>query len=233
MLHTGAVMATIMSANVFFIIIPNQRKVIADLHAGRTPDPALGKAGKIRSTHNNYWTLPVVFMMISGHYPMTFDSRFAWAIVALVLIAGALVRHFYNERHSGRGSPWWAWGAAALAILAVIAITLIETPAARERLGLAPLKPQRITVAAHQPPVPKAVDDILTSRCSMCHAREPVWAGIVLPPKGVRLDTPAEMARQRMAIHIQSVLSHAMPPGNITAMTADERRTLAAWTGAQ
>jgi uncharacterized membrane protein len=223
-------MATIMSANVFFIIIPNQGKVIADLHAGRTPDPALGKAGKIRSTHNNYWTLPVVFMMVSGHYPMTFGSRYIWLIVALVLVAGALVRHFYNERHSGRGSPWWTWGVAALAMLGVIAITLLETPAARERLGLKPQKVQRVATAL-RPAVPKSVDDILTSRCSMCHAREPVWAGVVLPPKGVRLDTPAEMVRQRTAIHIQSVLTHAMPPGNITGMTAEERKSLAAWTG--
>ncbi len=232
LIHTGSVMATIMSANVLLIIIPNQAKVIADLQGGRAPDPELGKIGKIRSTHNNYLTLPVVFLMISGHYPMTFGSAYAWVIVGLVLIAGALVRYFYNERHSGRGSPWWAWGVAALAIVLTIWITIVTTPATRQRLGWKPLpvvkaSAEQRKLAAAQ--VPKDVDDIVTSRCSMCHAAEPVWRGVLHPPKGVRLDTPGEIARQKPAIHLHSVLTHSMPPNNITDMTPDERRVLAAW----
>jgi uncharacterized membrane protein len=228
MLHTGAVLATIMSANVLLVIIPNQAKVIEDLKAGRAPDPALGYTGKVRSTHNNYITLPVVFMMISGHYPMTFSTTYIWAIVALVLIAGAFIRWFYNMRHSGRGSPWWAWGVAAAAILATIWITIISTPAARERLGWTPLREPAVKVAAADK-VPGAVDDILTSRCSMCHAKQPVWSGIVHPPKGISLETAAEMVRYKAAINIHSVLTTSMPPNNITAMTAEERRVLAEW----
>lgn len=232
LIHTGAVMATIMSANVLLVIIPNQAKVIEDLKAGRAPDPALGKIGKIRSTHNNYLTLPVVFLMISGHYPMTFGSPYAWVIVGLVLIAGALVRYFYNERHSGRGNPWWTWGVAALAIALTIWITIATTPTTRQRLGWKPLPEPKAPVelrklAAAQ--LPKDVDDIVTSRCSMCHAAEPVWRGIIHPPRGVRLDTPVEILRQKPAIHLHTVLTHSMPPNNITDMTMDERRVLAGW----
>lgn len=232
LIHTGAVMATIMSANVLLVIIPNQAKVIDDLKAGRAPDPQLGKIGKIRSTHNNYLTLPVVFLMISGHYPMTFASPYAWVIVGLVLIAGALVRYFYNERHSGRGNPWWAWGVATLAILLTIWITIVTTPATRQQLGWKALpapkaaaETRKLAAAA----VPKDVDDIVTSRCSMCHSAEPVWRGILHPPKGVRLDTPLEILRNRPTIHLHTVLTNAMPPNNITDMTPDERRVLAAW----
>ncbi len=229
LLHTGSVLATIMSANVLLVIIPNQAKVIQDLTAGRAPDPHLGYIGKVRSTHNNYITLPVVFMMISGHYPMTFSTPYAWLIVALVLIAGAFIRWFYNMRHSGRGSPWWAWGVAAAAILATIWITIISTPAARERLGWKPLQEAKVEVATAAVKVPAAVDDILISRCSMCHAKQPVWSGIVHPPKGISLETPADMARYKAAINLHSVLTHSMPPNNITDMTADERRVLATW----
>ena len=233
LLHTGAVMATIMSGNVMLVIIPNQTKVIEDLKAGRAPDPNLGYIGKVRSTHNNYITLPVVFLMISGHYPMIFDNKYAWAIVGLVLIAGALVRYFYNERHWGRSDPWWAWGVAAAAILAIIWITAISTPASRQRLGLKPLPQVKQSAALAQVKVPAAVDDILTSRCSMCHMAEPVWRGIVHPPKGIKLETQADMARMKPAINVQAVLSHAMPPNNITDMTLDERRVLAAWIAAK
>ncbi len=229
LLHTGAVLATIMSANVLLVIIPNQAKVIEDLKAGRAPDPQLGYIGKVRSTHNNYITLPVVFMMISGHYPMTFSTQWAWVIVALVLIAGAFVRWFYNMRHSGRGSPWWAWGVAAAAMALTIWITIVSTPAGRQRLGWKAIPEPKPPAALAQIKVPKEVDDILTSRCSMCHMGTPVWRGIVHPPKGIKLETPAEMVRYKSAINLQSVLTNAMPPNNVTDMTLEERRVLAAW----
>ena len=136
MLHTGAVMATIMTANVAMNIIPGQRKVVAALKAGQDPDPAIGKAAKQRSTHNNYLTLPVLFFMMSNHYPHTWSTRWAWVIVALVLVAGALVRHFYNVRHSGGGDPWWMWGAAAACVLLAVGISYTSSPLGRERLGL-------------------------------------------------------------------------------------------------
>jgi uncharacterized membrane protein len=226
LIHTGALMATIMSGNVAMNIIPNQRKVIAALLAGQSPDPDHGKQAKTRSRHNNYLTLPVLFMMLSGHYPLTFMSPYAWIMVGFVLVAGALVRHFYNERHAGRGNQWWAWGVAALCMAVVIWLSMLTNPIGRQALGLKAIKqPKQLAAVA----IPKDVDGIITSRCSMCHASEPVWNGLASPPKGVRLDTPAEIVRQREHIYLHSVRTHAMPPNNITQMTGDERRTLAAW----
>ncbi len=221
LMHTGALMGTIMAANVLLVIIPNQKKVIADLVAGREPDPKLGRIGKTRSTHNNYLTLPVLFLMLSPHYPMTFASEYAFVIVALVLVAGASIRHFYNRRHAGEGNPWWAWAVAGAAIAVAVAITIMARPT-----WLAGSAPVSVTKAAD---VPRAVDEILSSRCVMCHADEPVWAGIAIAPKGVRLDTPDLIARQRESIRMQTVLSKAMPPNNITGMTREERRVLAQW----
>lgn len=237
MLHTGAVMATIMTANVAMNIIPGQRKVVAALKAGQEPDPAIGKAAKQRSTHNNYLTLPVLFLMMSNHYPHAWSTRWAWVIVALVLVAGAMVRHFYNVRHSGRGDPWWMWGVAAACVVLAIGVSYTSSPLGRERLGLAPSASPVATAAAataDPPPnphraAPAEVVEIVVSRCSMCHAAEPVWTGIAIAPKGVMLDTPENIARFAPAIHVQSVLTNAMPPNNVTDMQIDERRQLARW----
>lgn len=227
MIHIGAVMGTIMTANVFMIIIPGQKKVIAALMAGNTPDPALGKRAKIRSTHNNYITLPVVFLMLSNHYPLTWSTPYGYVIVGLVLIAGASVRHFYNVRHASGRDLWWTWVLAALSIWTAIWISFSASPQGRERLGLAPLIEPAL--AATLPKAPAPVVEIITSRCSMCHAREPVWAGIAIAPKGVLLDSPEHIARQKSAIRMHSVMTHSMPPNNLTGMTIEERRTLALW----
>jgi uncharacterized membrane protein len=226
LIHIGALMATIMSGNVAMNIIPNQKKVVADLLAGRTPNPDYGKQAKTRSSHNNYMTLPVLFLMISGHYPLTYSTPYIWVIVGLVLVAGGVVRHFYNERHAGRGDPWWTWGLAAACVGAAVLVSMLGSPAGRGKLGLAAERPVKIASEAR---VPKEVDEIILSRCSMCHAREPVWAGIGMPPKGVRLETADQIVRAAHEIRVQSVMTHAMPPNNITQMTIDERRTLAAW----
>jgi uncharacterized membrane protein len=226
LLHTGALMGTIMTGNVFFNIIPNQKIVIADLVAGRVPNPDFGKQAKTRSTHNNYLTLPVLFLMISGHYPLTFTSPYAWIMVGFVLVAGAIVRYFYNERHAGRGNKWWAWAVAAGCMLAVIWVSMLSSPIGREALGLPAREAVKVASAAK---VPRDVDDIVMGRCSMCHAAEPVWAGIAAAPKGVLLDSPARIARQAEAIRLHSVVTRAMPPNNVTQMTADERRVLATW----
>jgi uncharacterized membrane protein len=215
----GAIVGTIMIANVFVIIIPNQRKVVAALIAGKEPDPVLGEQGKQRSVHNNYLTLPVVFLMISNHYPMLYATRFNWLIVAIVLLIGPVIRHFYNSRHEGKGSPWWTWGVAAAGMLA---IAWLSAAGPRETgTGALPVGAKFA-----------AVQDVVLSRCSMCHAAEPVWTGIAAPPQGVLLDTPEQIRRHARLIEIWSVRSHAMPPGNITEMTSDERRLLAAWLSA-
>jgi uncharacterized membrane protein len=229
LVHVGAVMATIMTANVFMIIIPGQKKIIAALTSGQTPDPTLGKRAKIRSTHNNYLTLPVVFLMLSNHYPMFYGTPLIWLIVALVLVAGALIRHFYNVSHAGKGEPWWTWAVSALCLWLVFWIASSSTPLGRERLGLPEASPVRY--AANAPKAPQPVADVIMGRCAMCHAAAPAWAGIAIAPKGVRLDSPEAIALQKEAIRIHSVLSKAMPPNNITEMTIEERRLVAGWTG--
>ena len=212
----GALIGTIMVANVFVVIIPNQKKIIAAMIAGREPDPALGAAGKQRSVHNNYLTLPVIFLMISNHYPLLYATRYNWIIVAIVLAIGPVIRHFYNSRHEGQGDPWWTWGVAAAGMAAVAWLS-----AAGPRETKAGAAPAQVQFAA--------VEEIVLTRCSMCHAREPVWAGIPAPPKDIRLDTPERIRAHARLIEINSVRSHAMPPGNVTDMTDEERRVLAAW----
>ena len=226
LIHTGALMATIMTGNVAMNIIPNTKKVIADLIAGREPNPDYGKQAKTRSTHNNYLTLPVIFLMISGHYPLTFTSPHAWVIVGLVLVAGAIVRYFYNQRHAGKGNKWWTWVVAALALIAAAFVSMMSNPIGRARLGLAALDAPVMVASAH---VPADVSDVIMSRCSMCHAAEPVWAGLASPPKGILLDSPEQIARNAPLIMEQAVMTHAMPPNNITEITKDERHLLAMW----
>lgn len=223
-LHTGAMIATWMSASVLFVIIPNQRKVVAALLSGQSPDPALGRQAKQRSLHNNYLTLPVLFLMLSNHYPLAWSSRWSVAIVGLVVIAGAIVRHFYNSRHADEGSPWWTWGVAAVCLALAAWLSVVGAPGEAAASGSADAGGPRESAGRFETAVLA-----IQSRCSMCHASEPVWAGIAVPPKGVRLDTPALIARHAEAIRIQAVLTHAMPPNNLTEMTADERRSVAAW----
>jgi uncharacterized membrane protein len=219
----GALIGTIMVANVFIIVIPNQKKTIAAMLKGEEPDPRWGALGKQRSVHNNYLTLPVVFLMLSNHYPLFFATRFNWLIVAIVLLVGPVIRHFFNSRHEGKGSPWWTWGVAAAGMIAIAWLSAAGPSGAKtgDKSGALPA------------PVKFAeVQDIVISRCSMCHAAEPVWAGIPTAPKGVRLDDPDQIRLHARMIAINAVRSHAMPPGNITEITPQERQVLAAWIAA-
>jgi uncharacterized membrane protein len=215
----GALIGTIMVANVFIIIIPNQRKMVAAMLAGQEPEARLGEEGKTRSVHNNYLTLPVIFLMLSNHYPLVFATKYNWVIVAILLVIGPVIRHFYNERHAGREDPWWTWFVAAIGLMTVIWLTAAGP--SEDTRGSLPATP---TFAA--------VTDIVTSRCSMCHAAQPVWAGFVHPPKGVMLDTPDRILAHARMIDINAVRSSAMPPGNVTEITLAERRQLAAWIAA-
>ena len=216
----GALIGTIMVANVFLVIIPNQKKIVAALLAGQSPDPKLGKAGKERSVHNNYLTLPVIVLMISNHYPLLFATRFNWVIVAIVLALGPIIRHFFNERHAGRKSPWWVWGAAGLGM---IAIGLLSAAGPRE------IKTGSLAVE----PTFANVQEIILSRCSMCHAAEPVWDGILTAPKGIRLDDEDHIRRNARLIGRNAGWASAMPPGNVTEMTGEERAIVAAWVSTQ
>ena len=226
MLHLGAFTATIMTANVFFIIMPNQRIVVADLKAGRKPDPKYGKIAKLRSTHNNYLTLPVIFLMLSNHYPLAFASEYNWVIASLVFLMGVTIRHWFNTRHARRGSPYWTWLATAILFICIMWLSTIQAPINDEAEEAAlPAGFTRFAENTHF----DAITETVTSRCSMCHAAEPVWEGIHRAPKNVKLETPNEIAMHAREIYLQAGRAHAMPPGNITMISGEERRLIVAW----
>jgi len=222
-LHIGAFTATIMSANVFLIIIPNQKIVVADLIAGRKPDPKYGRIAKTRSLHNNYLTLPVVFLMLSNHYPLAFGTQFNWVIAALVFLIGVVIRHYFNTVHARKGAPHWTWGAATVLFLAIVWLSTVPKVLTGEEKVSA--HAETLMASAHFP----AVRDAVMGRCAMCHAAEPVWDGVRLTPKGVMLETEAQIAERAREVYLQAGRSHAMPPGNVSAMTAQERALIVAW----
>lgn len=215
-IHVGVFVGTIMAANVFLVIIPNQRIVVGDLIAGRKPDPKYGKIGKTRSTHNNYLTLPVLLMMVSNHYPMLYAHPHSWLVVAFIVITGALVQHTLN-RHEAH-DPWksygWAVPVAALSLLIAVFIT-----SQRPKLDLA---------GAGQVSEAQALQ-ITTVHCATCHARRPTQEGFAEAPKNVMLETTADLRRHRTAVIQQAVQSRAMPLGNQTAMTDQDRAALGAY----
>jgi uncharacterized membrane protein len=223
LIHTGALMATFMSGNVFRIIVPNQKKVVAALLAGEAPDPKYGKQAKQRSVHNNYLTLPVVFLMISNHYPLTQTSTILPVLVALITFAGAIIRHFFNHWHADHTrAPWWYWGAAILALGFAIWLSAQAAPG-----RTAWLDAERQVANRASPSAQADAAEIIQMRCSMCHARQPVWEGIGAAPRTIVLETPEDLSRHAQAIALQSVITHAMPPNNFTEITGDERATLA------
>ena len=224
-LHLGAFTATIMSANVFFIIMPNQRIVVADLKAGRTPDPKYGKIAKQRSTHNNYLTLPILFMMLSNHYPLAFATEYNWIIAALVFLMGVTIRHYFNTVHARGGNPTWTWLVTALLFVTIMWLTTFPKTEPEEEV--ATLSQTQLVFA--QTAGFETVAQTVQSRCSMCHAAEPVWDGLYVAPKGVKLETESQIAAHAYQIYVQSGASHAMPPGNLTNITPQERRQIVEW----
>ncbi|UYV37699.1 urate hydroxylase PuuD [Rhodobacteraceae bacterium D3-12] len=233
MLHLGAFTATIMTANVFFIIMPNQRVVVADLKAGRKPDPKYGKIAKLRSTHNNYLTLPVIFLMLSNHYPLAFATKWNWVIAALVFLMGVTIRHFFNSMHARKGKPWWTWGATAALFAAIVWLSTLgpDMPAPEEEV----MGPGAVKFAEAEGF--EGVYYIVAGRCSMCHAEEPGYDGILHAPKGVVLETEAQVARYAKDIYLQAGMSVAMPPANVSYIEPDERLAIVRWyraaTGAE
>ncbi|CUH87528.1 putative membrane protein [Phaeobacter sp. CECT 5382] len=227
MLHLGAFTATIMTANVFFIIMPNQRIVVADLQAGRTPDAKYGKIAKLRSTHNNYLTLPVIFLMLSNHYPLAFASEYNWLIAALVFLMGVTIRHYFNTKHAGKGNPTWTWLATTLLFLGVIILSTLGLEHDGEADEAAALTGTAQKMAQAQGF--KDVHEIVLGRCSMCHAREPYWDGIRTAPKGVLLETEGDLARQAEAVFMHAGVTDAMPPANVTFMEPEDRAAIRRW----
>jgi uncharacterized membrane protein len=224
MLHMGVFTATIMTANVAAIIIPNQTIVVADLKAGRVPDAKYGKIAKQRSLHNNYLTLPVIFFMLSSHYPLAFATQWNWLIASLIFLEGAVIRHWFNSRHARKGSPHWTW-AAAVIIFIVIAWLSTAPKLGDRQEEVASASAARFLAAEHF----TAARDVILGRCSMCHAAAPVYEGVLQAPKNVHLDTDAAIANQAEQVAMQAGFSHAMPPGNVTEMTPEERALVVAW----
>ncbi|MDB2464473.1 urate hydroxylase PuuD [Amylibacter sp.] len=228
MLHLGAFTATIMSANVFLIIMPNQRIVVKDLKEGRTPDPKYGKIAKLRSTHNNYLTLPVLFLMLSNHYPLAFATEYTWIIASLVFLTGVTIRHYFNTLHATGSGPTWTWMATLVLFLIIAALST----ASSWNGDYDDLENQPLTKKQESLMLAKGFDDIsdiIISRCSMCHAREPVWDGMINAPKGVFLETDHDIVRGAKEIYIQAGVSHAMPPANITNLANEDRIKIVKW----
>ena len=228
MLHLGAFTATIMTANVFFIIMPNQRIVVKDLQEGRAPDPKYGKIAKLRSTHNNYLTLPVVFLMLSNHYPLAFASKYNWIIAALVFLMGVTIRHYFNTRHARKGNPTWTWLATAILFIGIMWLStaplMQDTVEESEARALTPTEQVFASADGFED-----VMGIVPGRCSMCHAREPFYEGIHEAPKGILLETPSDIARAAKLIYVQAGVTDAMPPANVSFMEEGERHQIVRW----
>ena len=225
-LHLGSITATLMTANVFFIIIPNQKIVVSDLKAGRKPDPKFGIIAKQRSTHNNYLTLPVIFFMLSNHYPLAFASELNWAIAPLVFLLGVSIRHYFNTYHATKKKLYWTWIITFLIFAAIVGLSsykknnldISENVNDLERI-------YRLEISE----LNNEVHDIISARCTMCHAREPLWDGYLHSPKGFVIENKEDIKRYARQVYVQSALSKAMPPNNISYMEDIERFTIQYW----
>jgi uncharacterized membrane protein len=205
-LQVGAMLGTIMAANVFFVIIPAQWELVRAKQQGREPDPAPGLRAKQRSVHNNYLTLPVVFTMLAGHFPLAFGHDQAWLVLLAIFALVAAIRHFFNLWHVGKRA-WWILGAAAVG---AVALAIVLAPDDVEATGA---------------PSDDVAASIVSERCATCHSG-------VSAPNGVQLESLTQMEQHAAAIERQ-VSSRAMPPGNATGLTDDERAQLVAWAGAR
>ncbi len=224
LLHLGAFTATIMTANVFVIIMPNQRIVVADLKAGRTPDPKYGKIAKQRSTHNNYLTLPVIFLMLSNHYPLAFASQYNWIIACVVFLMGVTMRHFFNSKHSGKGNLWWTWVATAVLFTIVVWLSAIPNAKPQKEVALSSAVQKFMAADGFEDAY-----DVVVGNCSMCHAAEPSFDGIIAAPKNVHLETEEQVAFAAKRIYLHAGVTNAMPPPSMAFLDDEDRALLVAW----
>jgi uncharacterized membrane protein len=222
-IHVGAMIGTIMVANVAMVIIPGQRKMVNAMIAGEKPDPIYGIRGKQRSVHNNYFTLPVLFIMISNHFAMTYRHEHAWAVLAGIMLAGVFIRHFFNLRHKGRVE--WQYPAVGVVLLLAVAIAIAPKPPAASAGSASAGANAGAQSAARF----AQVQGIIQQRCVSCHAAHPTQPGFATAPAGVMLDDPHGIAQNAQRIYQQAVQLKAMPLANMTNMTDAERAQLAAW----
>jgi len=210
-IHFGAVLGTIMVANVFFVIIPGQKKMVAAAERGEAPDPAPGIQAKQRSVHNTYFTLPVLFVMTSNHFAMAYGHAYNWVILIGISLAGALIRIYFVNRHKGSASLL----PVGLAVVIFVAIMIAIAPRPQERSDT--------SVSFDQ------VRNIINARCTSCHSAAPVHPAFPVAPLGIMFDTVEQVVQDADRIYQQTVVTRVMPIGNLTAMTDEERQVIDAW----
>ncbi|WP_050463012.1 urate hydroxylase PuuD [Herbaspirillum autotrophicum] len=235
-IHVGAMIGTIMVGNVLMVIIPGQRKLVEAMKVGKSPDPIYGKRGKQRSVHNNYFTLPVLFIMISNHYAMTYTHAYSWLVLAAIMAAGVLIRHFFNLRHAGKVSI--GYPIAGVALLLAVAIAIAPRPAPKPAVAAASATPAVTDTAAGAAPAAavaagpsefERVQTVITQRCVSCHAAQPTQPGFATAPSGMMLQTPDLIRQHAAKVYQRAVQTKDMPLGNMTHMTDEERALIGAW----
>jgi uncharacterized membrane protein len=241
-IHVGAMIGTMMVGNVLFVIIPGQRKLVEAMEKGQSPDPIYGKRAKVRSVHNNYFTLPVLLIMISNHYAMTYAHAYSWLILGAIMAAGVLIRHFFNLRHAGRVSL----GYPVAGVILLVAVAIAIAPAPRKAIaaqpaaataadghghgaeGAAAAAPTAADIARSGHDI-NTVQQVMIARCASCHSAQPTQAGFASPPGGVMLDTPEQTRQHAAKIYQRAVQNKDMPLANMTQMTDAERQMVGAW----
>ena len=216
LVHVGALAGTIMAANVFAVIIPNQRKIVAALRAGEAPDPRHGDIGKQRSVHNTYLTLPVLVLMVSGHYPLLTGHPQAWLLVGLIVVGGAGARHLLLRIEVGQPFGALAWAAPLIAVCLVAALWMTAPPPREAGVDVPAVDAAEVLRVVH-------------THCTTCHAREPASQVFRTPPANMVLETLDDVRRYAPLVEQNAVKTHVMPLGNLSAMSKEERRLLGAW----
>ncbi len=217
-IHVGASLGTIMALNVFRVIIPSQKNMVNAALSNQKPDMSMANSAKTRSIHNNYMTLPVLFIMISAHYPFTYGHKYNWLILALISVIGALVRHYFNLRNKKQYKPW-ILPVAAIGMVLLIFYTAL--PKIISNQDNAVLSTEKISFIE--------INNIIKYRCSVCHAKNPTAEGIDSPPKGIVFDSAEDILNNLSIIQSQAIDSDVMPPGNMTGITQQERDKLLLW----
>ena len=225
-MQIGSMLGTIMVANVLMIIIPGQKKVVQSLLENKKPDSIHGITAKQRSLHNNYLTLPVIFFMLSSHYPLAFASELNWAIAPLVFLLGVSIRHYFNTYHATKKKLYWTWIITFIIFAVIIGLSSYKKNSlslSENVIDLERIYNLEITDLNNE------VHDIISARCTMCHAREPLWDGFLHPPKGFVVENKEDIKRYARQVYVQSAISKAMPPNNISYMEEIERFTIQYW----
>jgi uncharacterized membrane protein len=220
-IHVGAMIGTMMVGNVLMLIIPGQRKLVDAMQQGKAPDPIHGQKAKQRSVHNNYFTLPVLFIMISNHYSMTYSHGYNWLVLAGIIAAGVLIRHFFNLRHKGITN--WAYPVAGVALLILVAIVIAPKPPVKRVETVGAISPAAQLAKFVQ------VQGIIHQRCVSCHSAQPTQPGFAAAAGGIMLETPELIKQNAARVYQRSVVLKDMPLANLTQITDDERSVIAAW----